>query len=275
MEKLNFLTAGIPIISQKKGYSGAFADLQSLNLDGMELEFVHGVRISQDGIDTVKKAAEKGFVITAHAPFYINLNSSEPEKADASEIRILDTARAANLVGGFSITFHAAFYTGKDKDEVFKIVAKRIENITNILKSENNNIFIRPETTGKKTQWGDLEEIIRLSSMFENVLPCVDFSHLHARENGAYNTYDEFAGIFELIGKNSGDNALKNFHAHVAGIDYGAKGEKRHLNLEESDFNYKDLMKAFKDFDVKGAVVCESPNIEADAALMKQYYLSV
>ena len=59
------------------------------------------------------------------------------------------------------------------------------------------------------------------------------------------------------------------------GIEYSAKGEKKHLNLEESDFNYKDLLKAFKSFGIKGAVVCESPNIEDDAKLLKDFYLSL
>ena len=90
-----------------------------------------------------------------------------------------------------------------------------------------------------------------------------------------WNTYDEFASIFEQIGNELGQVALDNFHAHIAGIEYSAKGEKKHLNLEESDFNYKDLLKAFKDFGVKGAVVCESPNIEDDAKLLKDYYLSL
>ena len=120
-----------------------------------------------------------------------------------------------------------------------------------------------------------MEEIIKLSKEFPTVLPCVDFSHLHARYNGTSNTYDEFSAIFEKIGKELGQVALDNFHAHIAGIDYGLKGEKKHLNLEESDFNYKDLLKAFKDFNVKGAIVCESPNIEEDAKLMKDFYLSL
>ncbi len=72
-----------------------------------------------------------------------------------------------------------------------------------------------------------------------------------------------------------GNFALENFHAHVAGIEYSAKGEKKHLNLEESDMNYKDLLKAFKTFDVKGVIISESPNIEGDAKLMKEYYLSL
>ena len=74
------------------------------------------------------------------------------------------------------------------------------------------------------------------------------------------------------IGKEIGDYALENFHAHIAGIAYGAKGEKHHLNFEDADMNYKDLLKAFKAFDVKGVVVCESPNIEIDTKILKDYY---
>ena len=86
---------------------------------------------------------------------------------------------------------------------------------------------------------------------------------------------DDFCNIFEKIGNKLGDVALKNFHAHVAGIEYTNKGEKKHLILEESDMNYKDLLKVFKEFNVKGALVCESPNIETDTQLLKNYYLSL
>jgi len=98
---------------------------------------------------------------------------------------------------------------------------------------------------------------------------------LHARYNGIYNTYDEFAKILDKIGTEIGAYAIENFHAHIAGIAYGEKGEKNHLILEESDMNYKALLKALKDFGVKGAVVCESPNIEDDCVLLKQYYESL
>ena len=150
-----------------------------------------------------------------------------------------------------------------------------MSEVCKVLEEENNDIWVRPETTGKGTQWGNLEEIVKLSKNFKQVLPCVDFSHLHARTNGGYNTYDEFCKIFEHIGKELGDKALNNFHAHIAGIEYGEKGEKKHLMLKESDMNYKDLMRAFKKFDVKGVVVCESPIMEDDAVLLKEYYLSL
>ena len=272
MDKLYFLTAGVPIKAGNKGYGKGFEVLDEMGLDGLELEFVHGVRIS----DTSRLAVQNsGKIITAHAPFYVNLNAREEEKIEASAQRIIETAEVTNELGGYSITFHAGFYLGQEPAIVFDKIKHQIQNIIDSLAESKNKIWIRPETTGKATQWGDLEEIIGLSKEFETVLPCVDFSHLHARYNGISNTYDEFCSIFEKIGNELGQRALDNFHAHIAGIEYSAKGEKKHLNLLESDFNYKDLLKAFKKFNVKGVIVCESPNIEDDAKLLKDYYLSI
>ena len=270
MDNLYFLTAGVPLSA--KGYEDGFEVLDNMGLDGLELEFVRGVRISDKSREAVIKSKK---IITAHAPFYVNLNSREEDKIEASIQRIIETAQVAEELGGYSITFHAGFYLGMDKETVYKQIHSQIKIITDALEKTRNKIWIRPETTGKATQWGDLEEIIRLSKEFPTVLPCVDFSHLHARYNGISNTYDEFAAIFEKIGHELSDKALNNFHAHIAGIDYGDKGEKKHLNLEESDFNYKELLKAFKTFGIKGAIVCESPNIEEDAKLMKDYYSSL
>ena len=273
-DKLNFITAGMPLRTGNGTYPDAFDILKEMKLDGMELEFVHGVRMKEEHREYVKSMSND-FAITAHGPFYINLNSREPEKIDASVQRIIDTASVAFQAGAFSITYHAAFYMGQDKQTVFNQVKAQTKRITDILNKEKTEVWVRPETTGKGTQWGDLDEIINLSKEFENVLPCIDFSHLHARTNGEINSYNEFCSIFEKLGKELGSYALENFHGHLAGIEYTAKGEKNHLNLENSDMNYKDLLKAMKKFEIKGALVCESPNIEDDCKLLKDYYLSL
>lgn len=272
MEKLNFLTAGIPL--RAKDYKSAFDVLDEMGLDGMELEFVHGVRMGVNGQEVVKEASKK-FLITAHGPYYINLNAKEQEKIDASVTRIIDTALMAQKVGAYSITYHAAYYMGNDKKTVFDRVKKQTGCIIEVIEKEGVKVWIRPETTGKSTQWGDLDEVIALSKEFKQVLPCIDFSHLHARSGGKYNTYDEFCKILEKIGNEIGQYALDNFHGHLAGIAYSDKGEKNHLELEKSDMNYKDLLKALKKFNVKGALICESPNIEEDCKLIKDFYLSL
>ena len=155
--------------------------------------------------------------------------------------------------------------------ETYNAIKKGLIEITDTLRSEKNKVWIRPESTGKATQWGSYQEIVKLSSEVDGILPCIDFAHVHARE-GKYNTYDEFRKVLSHIEKNLGKTALKNMHIHVAGIEYGPKGERHHLNLKDSDMNYKDLLKVWKEFKIKGNVVSESPNIEQDALLLKKYY---
>lgn len=119
MDKLNFLTAGIPTIA--KDYSDAFSKLREIKLDGLEIEFVHGVRMSEKTQDIVLKN-KQDLILTSHGPYYINLNSKEEEKKDASVVRILDTARMANKLGAYSIVYHAGFYMGDSKEKTFKTI---------------------------------------------------------------------------------------------------------------------------------------------------------
>ena len=276
MDKLNFLTAGIPLKSIPRTYKTAFTDLKNMGLNGIEIEFVRGVNISESNIKEVQElAAPNEMVLTAHAPFFVNLNSPEQDKIDASIARIIETARMAKTLGLYSIVFHAAYYMGMTEEDTYKKVQDGFSKIMQVVYDENIEVFVRPETTGKATQWGDLDEVIRISKEYEQVLPCIDFSHLYARTIGQNNTYDDFSRILETIGKELGDYALKNFHAHIAGIEFTPKGEKKHLNLTESQFNFQDLLKAMKAFDIKGVVVCESPSIEDDAKILADYYKSL
>jgi deoxyribonuclease-4 len=274
-DKLNFGTAGTPVCLKDRSSLAGVKKVAELGLSAMELEFVRGVRMSPELAEQVGNVAKKeNVVLTAHAPYYVNLNSAELQKVKDSAKRILDTARIAGAAGAYSITFHAAYFMGQNPEEVYKKVKKLIEGITETLYNEGIKLWIRPETTGKATQFGSLKETIRLSQDIEQVLPCVDFAHLHARE-GKQNSYTEFCETLAELEKGLGRNMLDNMHIHMSGIAYGSKGEKHHLELKESDFRHKELMKAFREFKIKGVVISESPNIEKDALLMKSEYESV
>lgn len=272
MSKILFGTAGIPHIAKGKSHIEAMGAIRELGLDAMELEFVHGVRMGKPKAQEVGATAkELNITLTAHGPYYINLNAKEPDKLEASIKRILDTARIGHFAGAKSITFHAGFFLGEDRKKVLNKVAKKLKEISDTLKKEKIKIDIRPELTGKESQVGSLDEIIFLSKI-PMVLPCIDFSHQHARTNGAYNSYKEFCKILDKLKTALGKKVLSNMHIHVSGIHYTPKGERNHLNLKESDLNYKDLLKALKDFSVSGILICESPNLEEDALLLKKTY---
>jgi len=274
--KLRFGTAGIPIGSRGSKTHEGIADVRTLGLESMELEFVRSINISEEKAPIVNESAKKNDVLlSCHGQYYINLNSLEEEKVTASIQRILKAARVAHLCGAFSMTFHAAYYMKQDPVKVYDKVRKTIKDIVKTLQNENNSIWIRPETTGKAVQFGTVDELLKLSTEVEQVMPCIDFSHLHARSIGRYNTYNEFSEVLEKVEKHLGKEGIKNMHIHVSGIAYGDKGEKNHLELKDSDMNYKDLMKAFKDFDIGGTVISESPNIEKDALLMQKKYNNI
>jgi len=127
---------------------------------------------------------------------------------------------------------------------------------------------------GKPSQFGTLEEILNLSVELEGVAPCIDFTHWHAR-TGKFNSYHEFVSILLQVKQRLGTAALDDMHIHVSGIAYGKSGEIKHLNLKESDFQYVELLKALRDYNTEGIVICESPNLEEDALLLQATYNSL
>jgi deoxyribonuclease-4 len=275
MNDLLFGTGGVPNSSSDRSTAAGIERVLELGLGCMELEWVQGVKITErTAIETGKLAGEKGIVLSAHAPYALNLNSREPEKIAASKQRILQTARLAYLCGARSIIFHAAFYLGDPAEIVYERIKRHISEIMETLKKEDNHIWIRPELMGKPSQFGSLSELIKLSQEIEGVFPCIDFAHYHARTN-KFNSYAEFASILDSLDRELGRYALNNMHIHISGIKYTKAGEIKHLNLEDSDFNYTDFVKALCDYKVQGLVVCESPNLEEDAALLQRIYHSI
>ncbi len=272
MDELLFGTAGVPRSSRTASTMDGIKRIAELGLGCMELEFVQGVRMGEAGARLVAETAQsQGIKLSAHGPYYINLNAREPEKIAASQQRILQTARIGAICGAKSIAFHAAFYLGDPPEKAYQAVKKALAEIINQLKRENNQVWLRPEVMGKPSQFGTIEEVLNLCNELEGVGICMDFAHWHAR-TGQSNSYPEFASILEQIKQGLGEPALADMHIHVSGIAYGKKGERNHLNLEESDLRYVELLQALKDYKAGGLVICESPNLEEDALLLQESY---
>jgi len=272
MERLLFGTGGVPNSTKGSSTIAGIKRIAELGLGCMELEFVHGVKMGREtALAVAELASKKNIILTAHAPYYINLNARDTAKLKASQERIIQTARIAALCGAISIVFHAAFYMKDTPAQVYEQVKKYLSQVIQQLRAEGNHVWIRPEVTGKTTQFGTLDELLELSQDIEGVAPCIDFAHLHAR-TGKFNSYDEFSFTLKQMGNKLGRQALDNMHIHVSGIAYGKYGEVKHLNMADADLNYRDFVRALSDHKVKGTIVCESPNLEEDAMLLQQTY---
>ena len=191
---------------------------KAFGLDAMEVEFTYGVQISNAQAKAVGEIAKAlGIALSVHAPYYVNLASFERDKISQSKKRILLSAERAHYLGARYVVFHAGFYQGRPEKEIYVIIKKEIKDMLRTIKRKKWNIALAPETTGKKSQFGSLEELLRLRKDTGCEL-CVDFAHILAREGAI--KYEE---VFKKLKK------IKHVHAHFSGIEYTNKGERRHL----------------------------------------------
>jgi deoxyribonuclease-4 len=272
MAGLLFGTGGTPHSAKTASTVDGIKRIAQLGLGGMEIEFVRGVKMGdKTAVQVAEVASKSGIKLTAHGPYFMNFNAHEPKKLKVSQERLLQTARIASICGAESVVFHPAYYLGDPPQKAYNTVKKYLGETLEQLKGENNPVWIRPETMGKPSQFGSLEEILNLCTELEGLGVCLDFAHLHAR-TGNVNSYPEFTSILKQVKGSLGRAALDNMHIHISGIAYGKRGEIKHLNLKESDLQYTQLLKALIDYEAKGIIICESPNLEEDALLLQASY---
>jgi len=273
-----FGTVGSPISTPKKpgGSVGGVKRSAELGLYALELGWVRSVRISEKTCSEIQEVAEKEDVlISVHAPYFINLNADD-EEWPKSRKRLMDAAHFGNLAGATDIVFHPGSYFGKPPEEVLPQAIRRLEACVNEIRSSSNNVILRPETMGKSAMLGSLEDTLVMSKSIPGVQPCLDFAHLHARPgDGSMNTYDEWVEVIETYADKLGENALSQLHIHLSGIDYGEKGEKNHLPIEEADLNLEPLFRALRDFNCRGRILCESPVLEDDALILQETWAHI
>ena len=178
MTGLLFGTGGTPHSARTPSTISGIERIAELGLGCMEIEFVQGVKMGEAGaIQVGETAAKLGIKLSAHAPYFINFNAREPEKIKASQDRLLHTARIAAICGAETVVFHAAFYLGEPPEKAYNTVKKYLRETMDLLRKENNRVWIRPETMGKPSQFGTIEEVLNLSIELEGVAPCIDFAH--------------------------------------------------------------------------------------------------
>ncbi len=214
-----------------------------LGLEACEIAFTYSVYIKKD--DAVKignKAKELGISLSVHAPYFVNLNSDEMEKIEASKKRILKCAEIGEELGAKIVVFHPGYY-GKDKENALSNIKLRIKEMQNYVKEKNWKIKLAPETMGKINVFGSVEEISELVKE-TGCSFCIDFAHVLAREKKI--DFDKIKKLFPQ----------DEWHCHFSGIEYNEKGERKHQKTEEKE--WKELIKNLPK-DKKITIINESP----------------
>jgi len=243
--RLEFGPAGIG------GVKEAIMNLESFSRAGLkcaEIAFTYSIYIKkEEAVIIGKRAKELGISLSIHSPYYVNLNSKEREKREASKKRILNCCEIGYYLGARKIVFHCGYYTKSDessKEETFQNIKKAVLEMQKIIKEKKWNSILCPEIMGKKNVFGSIEEVSRLVNETGCGF-CIDFAHVLARYGKI-----EMKSIEENFPQ-------KEWHCHFSGIIYGDKGEKRHRDTKKEE--WKSLLKQLpKNKEI--SIICEAPN---------------
>ena len=248
MKNIRFGPAGIGPVKK------AVENLEEFSKNGLracEIAFTYGAYIKKEkDMEMIKKAANSfGIKLSIHSPYWINLNSKEKTKIEASKKRILKSCEIGEKLGAYLIVFHPGYYGGMDKEETYQNIKEQILELQKEIKRKKWKIKIAPETSGKVNVFGSIEEISRLVKDTGCGF-AIDFAHVLAREKKI--DYNKVKKLFPQ----------KHWHCHFSGIDYGEKGEKKHIKT--SIKMWKDLLNNLpKNKDL--VIINESPHPVEDS----------
>ncbi|MDP2717907.1 MAG: TIM barrel protein [Candidatus Micrarchaeota archaeon] len=269
---MRFGPAGVPLCSKERSSIAGIGVTADLGLNAMELEFVHGCRMKDESARQIGDLAKKRDVsLSCHASYYLNLLSPEPAKREKTIAELKRTAHVLDQCGGKRLVFHSGFYLKMDHGKAYAAMKARYQSLSKYIADAGLGVVLAPEVTGKKSQFGSVQELYGLAEDigYDKIQPAIDWGHVHARDNGALNTPEDFEKVLETVEKTVGKEGLKTLHCHVEGIHFTEKGERNHLRITEGPPDYRMLIKTLKKFKCDGTLISESPAMEEDALILQ------
>lgn len=252
--------------------------LSEYGLNAYEFSFGRGINISKETATMIGEEAEKyDVLVSAHAPYYINLANPSEEMIQKSFGYIEKGLELLDCFKGRDYVVHIGSCGKLQRSEAIGLIKTNLRRIIDIIKQKdllNGGKMICLETMGKPQQIGTYEEIIDLCTLDECLVPTFDFGHINALTNGSLKTYDDYYKILKLAIDKLGERA-KSCHIHFSKIEYGAKGEIRHLNYDDEIYgpDFEPLAKVLKDLKLTPTIICESKDrMMSDSLILKNIY---
>ena len=246
-------------------------------LDLFEYSFGQGYRMSSDKAEEIGRVfKQEGIELSIHAPYFINFANPDEEMYQKSLGYIKTGIKFMNAFGAKRFVFHPASCGKETRENAVALMTKRFKEFMPEIESLlGDDMYICPETMGKTLQIGTWKEIIDLCTISKKLMPTFDFGHINALTQGSLKTKDDFKEIFDYSFEKLGEERTKNAHVHFSKIEYGPKGEVRHLTFDDKLFgpDFEPLAQYLAENDMACHIICESNGTMAeDAKTMKEIY---
>jgi len=250
--------------------------LRAEGLDAFEYQMVRWGPVPQIKRETAEKlgknAVENDVWLTVHGSYFVNLTAGQQKVLEASKKRLLACVTGADWMKAHIVVFHPGSYAGRPPRVVYETCERAMRDVVESMRSLGiTKVRLAPETMGKASQFGSLDEVLSLCEGVDLTEPNVDWAHLHARDRGRFKTVDDMRVVMDIIERRLGSEALKNLHCHFSRIEFTDKGERRHHNLDRVEYGpeFKFLARLVAERGLNSVITCETPSLDLDAQMLR------
>lgn len=258
--------AGLPGSSKGTSTADGVKHVAELGLNAIELEFVRSIYLNEKTAEEVGEVAKESNVrLSVHAPYFVNLCSKDIKVIKASKERILKSLEIAEIVNADTVAVHAAYFSGLTPEQAYDKLKENVLDVLDKMKSKGiKNVNFGIETMGRESQFGSLDEIIKLCKDVGNkqLAPYIDWGHLFVRGKGRID-YGEVFDKLEVL-------KLKHINSHFEGVAKNKRGEFIDVHTPiNSHPPFEPLAKEVLKRKVDITIISESPVLEQDSLKMK------
>ena len=177
----------------------------------------------------------------------------------------------ASLMGATPVVVHAAYYGKLKPSEAFEKMVRITKEILLQAKKRKLETQLSYETMAKTSQFGSLEELLKLKEEIndENFTVTIDFAHIFVRNNGKI----DYREIFDKVEKSN----IKDLHSHFSNVKYNLN-KKRFVDIHipmNSHPPFKPLAEEILRRKKDITIISESPLLERDSLKMKKIFESL
>jgi deoxyribonuclease-4 len=285
METVRFGPSGNDALFYEQGHKSSLAApawLADMGLGAFEVNFGRGIRMTDKTATELGREAKKHNIkLSVHAPYFINLASSDSKILTNSYSYIERSLQLLLLMGGTNLVIHVASQGDLSREEA---ITRTKANLLDVLKKldargfADKNFRLCIETMGRLKSIGTHQEVCDICKIDKRVIPALDFGHINCVLQGELtNKPIRCAEIIDYCIAEIGLEKMQNVHIHFSAIIYGEKGEKTHTVLDNARWSipFAPLASRIKQLNLTPTVICESREIMAQDAvkLMTQFNL--
>ncbi len=267
MMKVFFGIAGIPLTCKGRTLKDSIDDIHALDLDAMEAQLLRFPIFQNENLEELGiLARELNVTLSVHTPYYMDLFGHSVARERSLE-NIKRSLEVASRLNAGTVIAHMGLYNDFSPSKAMNQAIDDGNDLIAYIKDEGYNCRLGFETSGREKVFGSLEEILTLVEEVPQLMPVINFGHIHAREMGILRKKEAYQSIFDETIAVTGE---QHFYTHFSGVEHKNGNKLMDTPIKKSDIKFEPLAECIldnPDYDI--TVISTSPLLEHDAQYMK------